>query len=102
MWVVGVDELFPSLRALDISLLFCLAGISWLVNSYHGFYTRYRITDSTFGRLRDELVNAGFIKVVQNNKTVRKANVYQFSNAWKMHEGKRDKIIHYDFSALSQ
>ena len=68
----------------------------------HGFYTRYRMTNRTFCRLRDELVNAGFIKVVQNNKTVRKANVYQFSNAWKIHEGKRDKIIRYDFSAVSQ
>ena len=38
-------------------------------------------------------INLGWTDIfLIDNKTVRKANVYQFSNAWKIHEGKRDKI----------
>ena len=37
----------------------------------------------TFFKARDELVEKGFVDVVQNNKNLRRANIYAFSERWK-------------------
>ena len=37
----------------------------------------------TFLKARNELIEAGFIEIKQNNAHVRKANVYAFSEKWK-------------------
>ncbi len=36
-----------------------------------------------FQRAKDELIEKGFIRVKQNNANLRKANIYEFSEAWK-------------------
>ncbi|MEY8413593.1 hypothetical protein AALB51_20455 [Lachnospiraceae bacterium 62-26] len=48
-------------------------------------YSKYKIfmTRPTFVKARDELVEKGFVDVVQNNKNLRKANIYCFSERWK-------------------
>lgn len=48
-------------------------------------YSKYKIfmTRPTFIKARDELVEKGFIDVVQNNQNLRKANIYCFSERWK-------------------
>lgn len=38
---------------------------------------------ATFQRIKNELVEKGFIREVQNNANLRKANVYEFSDEWK-------------------
>lgn len=37
----------------------------------------------TFFKARDELVEKGFIEIAQNNRNLRQANVYRFSEKWK-------------------
>lgn len=39
--------------------------------------------NDVFQRAKDELIEKGFIKVKQNNANLRKANIYEFSEAWK-------------------
>ncbi len=48
-------------------------------------YSKYKIFMSrpTFIAARNELQEKGFIDVVQNNKNLRKANTYCFSEKWK-------------------
>lgn len=48
-------------------------------------YSKYKIfmTRPTFVKARDELVQRGFIEIVQNNKNLRQANIYCFSEKWK-------------------
>ncbi len=48
-------------------------------------YSKYKsyMTRPTFEKVVDELVNTGFIEVVQRNANLRKANVYRFSEGWK-------------------
>lgn len=46
-------------------------------------YLAYGIDKMTFFRARDELVQAGFLKVVSSGKTTRKPNVYEWSLDWK-------------------
>lgn len=48
-------------------------------------HAKYRVFMSkpTFYKARDELIEHGFIDIVQNNKNLRKANVYMFSDRWK-------------------
>lgn len=48
-------------------------------------YSKYKIfmARPTFVKARDELVEKGFIDVIQNNKNLRKANIYAFSERWK-------------------
>lgn len=41
---------------------------------------------ATFQRIKEELIEKGFIREVQNNANLRKANVYEFSEAWKKFE----------------
>ena len=48
----------------------------------HAKYKSY-MSKPTFQKARDELVEHGFIDVVQNNKNLRKSNVYCFSERWK-------------------
>ena len=48
------------------------------------FYRKYHIPPITFYRLRDELVEAKFLEIATNNKTVRKANMYRFIDGWKV------------------
>lgn len=38
---------------------------------------------STFFRARDELIQKGFLEIVQCNRNLRQANVYSFSEQWK-------------------
>lgn len=38
---------------------------------------------STFKKVKDELIEKGFIREVQNNANLRKPNVYEFSEEWK-------------------
>lgn len=48
----------------------------------HAKYRDY-MSKPTFFNARDELIRKGFIDVVQNNKNLRQANVYAFSDRWK-------------------
>lgn len=41
---------------------------------------------SAFKNAKSELIEKGFIVEIQNNWNVRKANVYEFSEAWKRYE----------------
>ena len=42
-----------------------------------------QMSKNTFFRARNELIEAGFITVVENNANLRKPNVYSFSSKWK-------------------
>lgn len=48
-------------------------------------YSKYKsyMAKSTFFRSRDELIEKGFLEIVQNNKNLRQANIYCFSEKWK-------------------
>lgn len=48
-------------------------------------YNKYRcyMSKPTFFKARDDLINHGFIEIVQNNRNLRKANEYCFSDKWK-------------------
>ncbi len=48
-------------------------------------HTKYRsfMSKPTFYKARNELIEHGFIDIVQNNKNLRKANIYMFSDRWK-------------------
>lgn len=48
-------------------------------------YSKYRayMSRPTFLKARDELVEKGFINIVRNNRNLRKANDYAFSERWK-------------------
>ena len=48
----------------------------------HQKYQSY-MSKPTFFDAQKELVEKGFIDVIQRNKNVRKANVYAFSERWK-------------------
>lgn len=48
----------------------------------HAKYRAY-MSKPTFGKAKQELINKGFIDVVQNNKNRRKSNIYAFSDRWK-------------------
>ncbi len=48
----------------------------------HTKYCSY-MSKPTFYKARDELIEHGFIDIVQNNKNLRKANIYMFSDRWK-------------------
>ena len=37
----------------------------------------------TFFKARDELVQKGFVDIVRNNRNLRQANIYAFSDRWK-------------------
>lgn len=41
---------------------------------------------SAFKNAKAELISKGFIKEKQNNANLRKANIYEFSDAWKWYE----------------
>jgi hypothetical protein len=45
-------------------------------------YSSY-MSKPTFFRARDELIKYGFIEIVHNNRNLRKANEYCFSEKWK-------------------
>ena len=49
----------------------------------HSKYCSY-MTKPTFQKAKQELIDKGFIDIVQNNKNLRKANIYAFSERWKM------------------
>lgn len=40
---------------------------------------------NTFQVAKDELIENGLIKEIQNNKNLRKPNIYEFSEDWKNH-----------------
>lgn len=40
----------------------------------------------SFQDVKDELIKKGFISEKQNNKNLRKANIYEFSDIWKKYE----------------
>ena len=48
-------------------------------------YAKYRsfMTKPTFSKALKDLVSHGFVDVVQNNRNLRKPNVYAFSERWK-------------------
>ena len=48
-------------------------------------YAKYRsyMTKPTFQRVKQELIDKGFVDVIQNNKNLRKSNIYAFSDRWK-------------------
>lgn len=46
------------------------------------YYNLYK-TGAQFRRDRDELLNGGFIEIVENGKTTRTKNIYKFSDRWK-------------------
>ena len=48
----------------------------------HAKYRSY-MSKPTFLKAKKELIDKGFIDVVQNNKNLRKANIYAFSDRWK-------------------
>lgn len=48
----------------------------------HAKYRSY-MSKPTFKKAKDELISKGFIDEVQNNKNLRKANIYAFSDRWK-------------------
>lgn len=48
----------------------------------HIKYQSY-MSKPTFFKARDELVEKGFIEIAQNNRNLRQANVYRFSEKWK-------------------
>ena len=48
----------------------------------HAKYRSY-MTKPTFQKAKQELIDKGFIDVIQNNKNLRKANIYAFSDRWK-------------------
>lgn len=48
----------------------------------HAKYRSY-MSKPTFQKAKQELIDKGFIDVVQNNKNLRKANIYAFSDRWK-------------------
>lgn len=45
-------------------------------------YINY-MSKQTFFKARTELVNHGFITIKQNNRNLRKSNIYSFSDGWK-------------------
>ena len=48
-------------------------------------HTKYQsyMSKPSFFKARDELVEKGFVDVVQNNKNLRRANIYAFIERWK-------------------
>ena len=48
----------------------------------HAKFKAY-LTKPTFYKARNELIERGLIDVIQNNRNLRKANVYTFSDRWK-------------------
>ncbi|MDY5576137.1 MAG: hypothetical protein SPF70_01465 [Lachnospiraceae bacterium] len=48
----------------------------------HAKYRSY-MSKPTFLKAKQELIDKGFIDVVQNNKNLRKSNIYAFSDRWK-------------------
>lgn len=48
-------------------------------------HTKYRfyMSKPTFQKAKQELIDKGFIDVIQNNKNIRKPNIYAFSERWK-------------------
>ena len=48
----------------------------------HAKYRDY-MSKPTFTKVKNELIAKGFIDEVQNNKNLRKANIYSFSDRWK-------------------
>ncbi len=42
------------------------------------------ISADGFNKAKQELIEAGFVDEVENNANLRKANVYQFSERWKV------------------
>jgi len=53
-------------------------NFSFPFNKYKRFMSR-----PTFIRARDELIESGFIDLIQSNKNLRKANIYGFTDRWK-------------------
>lgn len=48
----------------------------------HAKYCSY-MSKPTFIKAKQELIDKGFIEVIQSNKNLRKANIYAFSDRWK-------------------
>ena len=48
----------------------------------HSKYRSY-MSKPTFKKAKEELIKKGFIDEIQNNKNLRKANIYAFSDRWK-------------------
>lgn len=48
-------------------------------------YSKYKnyVSKQGFLNIRTELIEKGFIEIVQNNANLRKANIYRFSEKWK-------------------
>lgn len=48
-------------------------------------HVKYRsyMSKPTFQKAKQELIDKGFIDVVRNNKNLRMANIYAFSERWK-------------------
>ena len=49
----------------------------------HAKYRSY-MSKPTFQKAKRELIDKGFIDVIQSNKNLRKSNIYAFSDRWKI------------------
>lgn len=76
----------------DIQPFFSLTEGS--IKNYWKLYTNV----NSFYSDRDALILHGFIRVVADGHTVRKANIYQFSNKWQVFGTKNFKIENKEMS----
>ena len=77
----------------DVQSFFSLTEGS--VKNYWKLYTNM----NQFYADRDALITHGFIRVVADGHTVRKANVYQFSSKWRKYGTKDFKIEYKEMSS---
>lgn len=62
---------------------------------------KYNLTSNaeSFRKTRDELIEKGFIKCIEDNSHIRKANIYQYSDMWKHYDD--SKNINYTIATKS-
>lgn len=51
-------------------------------------YSKFKgiVSKQGFQSIKFELINAGLIKEVQNNANLRKPNIYEFADEWKIYK----------------
>lgn len=82
-----INQAVKSLSPAALKMYICIvdeAGADRTFEFPEGAAKKYGFTTKgTFRTKVQELIDAGFIEVVENNRTCRKANVYRFSLKWK-------------------
>ncbi|MCD8130551.1 MAG: hypothetical protein LUE16_04630 [Lachnospiraceae bacterium] len=78
----------PAYRTLSDKAKVIHTDMLWIAGGGREFvYPRSRYKDicapATFARVRDELILHGFIEITEHNVTLRKPDVYIFSERWK-------------------